>query len=86
MKKLEMVKSGLGIAVSVGVSAIVGGMVKKCTEDEDMGAVKKLCVAVGGIVLSSMVCEQALKFTNAKVDAVVAGVNAVEEEAGKKEE
>lgn len=70
MKKLDMVKTVGGIIVSVGVGAIVNNIVKSTTP-VSMGTIKKVCIGVGGLVLSSMISDKAVKYTETKIDSAV---------------
>lgn len=71
MKKIEIIKTIGGIMVSVGVSSIIGTAIKSTNPTESAGAIKKLCIGLGGIVLSSMVSDKAVTYTETKIDTVV---------------
>jgi hypothetical protein len=81
MKRKEMIKTGVGIVVSVGVSTIIGSAIKMVSPTEDMGVVKKLCVGVGALVLTSMIGEAVLRYTDAKFEQAVSGAKNMVEEA-----
>lgn len=66
MKKLEVIKTVGGIIVSVGVGAIVGNAVKYTTPS-NIGTIKKVCIGVGSLVLTSMVGDKAVQYTEKKI-------------------
>lgn len=70
MKKLELIKTGVSIIVSVGVGAIVSNTIKSTTPDT-AGTIKKVCIGIGGFVLSSMLTDEATKYTDKKIDNTV---------------
>lgn len=84
MKKLEIVKTIGCIIVWSGVSTIVGNVIKDNTSEET-GAVKKLCILAGGIVLVGMACDKAITYLNDKIDQIAEGPKVVVEEAKKEE-
>ncbi len=69
MGKLEAVKFVSGLVVSVGVGAVVSNVVKATTPG-NISKLKKVFIFVGGMVLSFMIEDQAVKYTDAKIDAV----------------
>lgn len=73
MNKLELVKTGIGLVVSVGVGAIVGNAVK-ATSPSDMKAITKFCVGVGSLVLTGLFGDMAAKYTGDSIDSVVNAV------------
>lgn len=75
MNALKVFKGAADIIVSIGAGAIVTNAIK-ATSPEDMKLVKKLSVAVGGFVISSMVADAASKYTSEKIDE---GVQAVKD-------
>lgn len=70
MKKIDILKKVGGIVVSVGVGAIVTNAIK-ATSPTSMGTIKKVCVIVGGLVLSSMVSDLAVKYAEETIDNTV---------------
>ncbi len=70
MKKIEMLKAAGEIIISVGVGAIVGNVIKSTTPI-GTGPVKKLCILVGSFVLCNMVGDQAIDYTEKKIDEAV---------------
>jgi len=79
MKKLELLKTGASLVVSVGVGAIVGNVVK-CTTPDDVKKVTKVCIGVGSLVLTSIAGDMAAKYTEEKIDAAVNAVKGLIEE------
>ena len=71
MKKIEMLKSGVGLIVSVGVSAVVGNAVN-FTTPSSIGWIAKICTETGKVVLASMVSKEASKYTEHKIDEAAA--------------
>lgn len=76
MKKLELIKAGIGLVVSVGVGAIVGNVVK-ATTPADVKTLTKLCIAAGSLVLTGVAGDMASKYTEEQIDSVVDGVKEV---------
>lgn len=70
MKKLELIKTGVGIIVSVGVGGIVSNAIKSTTPDT-AGTIKKVCIGIGSFVISSMLTDEATKYTDKKIDETV---------------
>lgn len=83
MKKLEMIKTGVSWVVAGGIGTIVGNAIKSTTPDEKAGALKKLSIFVGGMVLTSMITDKAVKHVEAKIDSAVAGAKKIVEEEEK---
>lgn len=83
MKKIEILKTVGGIIVSVGVATIVGNAIK-CTTPPSMGTIKKVCIAVGTLVLTSMAGDRAVEYTEHKIDSAVVYVKSMIEEEGLK--
>jgi hypothetical protein len=67
MSKLEILKSVSELAVSIGVSSIVGNAIKMTT-DPNAGKFKKLAIGFGGFVLANMVGDAATKYSSQKID------------------
>ena len=80
MKKIEILKASVGIIVSVGVGAIVGNGIKSTTPDS-VGTIKKVCIGIGAMVLSSMIGDQATKYTETKIDNAVKTIETVVNES-----
>lgn len=68
MNKLDILKGATEILTSIGVSAIVGNVIK-LTKDPDAGKIKKIAIGFGGFVLSSMVSDKAVDYTNERIDS-----------------
>lgn len=85
MTKLETVKTAAKLVVSIGVGAVVGNAVK-ATSPNDMKAITKLAVMLGGCVLGSMVSDKAADYTEEKIDETVETIKEGIEEAQKEAE
>lgn len=68
MNKLDILKGASEILTSIGVSAIVGNVIKM-TADPEGGRIKKIAIGVGGFVLSSMVADKAVDYANERIDS-----------------
>lgn len=69
MKKLEIVKAATQIVVSVGVGSIVGNAIK-FTSPASTNLIKKVCIGIGSVVLSNMVSDKAVSYSDQKIDEV----------------
>ena len=79
MKKLELLKQGASLVVSVGVGAIVGNAIKGTTP-ASVGKVMKICIAAGSMVLTGIAADMAGKYTEAKIDEGVEMVKGIIED------
>lgn len=70
MDKLNFVKTGLSLVVSVGVGNIVGNAIKHTTPS-DLKLLTRLCVGVGTIVLTAVASDIASNYTEMKFDKTV---------------
>lgn len=70
MDKLNFVKTGLSLVVSVGVGNIVGNAIKHTTPS-DLTLLTRLCVGVGTIVLTAVASDIASNYTETKFDKTV---------------
>jgi hypothetical protein len=84
MINIKTVKTVVGVVVSIGVGAIVDNAIKATTPSNTKG-LKKLAVWVGGIVLSGMVTEAAIKYGEEKIDSAFTGVKKMVEEEKQEE-
>lgn len=73
MKRIELVKTIGGIIVSVGVGAIVGNVINHTTPN-NIGIFKKVCIAIGSLILTSMVGDKAVQYTEEKVTNAVKSI------------
>lgn len=88
MTKLEMVKAGAQIVVSIGVGIVVGNVVK-VSSPAGRNVLKNICVGAAGLVLSDMVSDKACNHVETKIDdvanqlkeAVMEAANSEEEES-----
>ena len=71
MKKITIAKTVVGLTTSVGVGAIIANIIKTTTP-VPVGLIMKVCMFVGGTVLSGLVSDQATTYTDDKIDETVA--------------
>lgn len=76
MKHLEVIKMGVGWVTSIGVGVIINNAVS-ATTPKNINVIKKVLVAAGGLVLSSMVSDAAVKYTENKIDEFAATLDSV---------
>ncbi len=69
MSSLSLTKLAINIVASLGVSKVVGDIVKNNTTV--ITTSQKLLVNAGGLVLGSMIVEQACDHVNTTIDQVV---------------
>lgn len=85
MTKLEMVKAGAQIVVSIGVGIVVGNVVK-ASSPAGRNVLKNICVGAAGLVLSDMVSDKACSHVETKIDAVADQLKEAVMEAANSEE
>lgn len=73
MKALGILKAVAELAVSTGVGAIVSNA-SRAALPENVHLVKKVTIAIGTFILSNMVAEQAVKYTNEKIEGGIEGI------------
>lgn len=73
MKKMDMIKTVGGIIVSVGVGAIIGNAIK-CTTPSNVGTIKRFCIGAGSLVLTSMIGDKAVQYTEDKICKAVQSI------------
>ena len=71
MSKIEMVKAIGGIVVSVGVAAIMGNLVK-ATTPVNTSLIGRVCILIGGAVLTDMVTDVAAEHAEKKMNDAIA--------------
>jgi len=69
MTKTDVAKQIVTFVVNVGTSKIIHGIVSNNTNPERM--TDHISIAVGSIVLGSMVADATRKFTDAKIDELI---------------
>lgn len=74
MNKLELLKDAAELMVSVGVSSIVGNTLKM-VKDPTAKLPKRFAVAIGGIVLSSMISDKAGEYATGRIDKLAEHIN-----------
>ena len=85
MKKksvIDALKFAGSLVISVGVGTVVGDAVKS-TSPSNLGAVKKVLVCLGTLVLTDMFTDMATQYTMKKIDDTVSEVKEGIEEAKK---
>lgn len=70
-KKVETVKSVANLVIGIGVGAIVGNAVKATTPSSGVGAVMRICIGLGSVVLSGLASNACAKYTNGEIDSIV---------------
>lgn len=63
MKKLSLIKGGLELLVSIGVGAITGSAIKM-VKPQNIGAIKKIAVGIGGLALANMVADKTVDYVD----------------------
>lgn len=76
MNKLDILKGVSEVFTSIGVSAIVGNVIK-LTADPDAGKIKKVAIGFGGFVLSSLVADKAVDYANDRIDSTAASLKKI---------
>ena len=67
MNKIEIVKTVVGMGVGLGVNSIVSGFITNNISGK-MDRIKRITVGLGGMALSSMVADKAIKHAEQKID------------------
>ena len=73
MNRLDFVKTGLSMLVSVGAGIIVGNAIKHTTPT-NMKFLIKLCIGAASVVLTSVSGDIAGKYTEEKFDDAVKSI------------
>lgn len=71
LTKLSIFKYSISAVVSIGVSQIVGAVIKNNVEPA--GLISKICVKVAKFALTMMISNMAEKHVNEFIDSVVEG-------------
>lgn len=71
--KIKTVKVVAGIVVSIGVGAIVGNAIK-ATTPANVSTIKKVCISVGAFVLSGIITDKAVSYTETKITEAIESV------------
>jgi len=85
MTKVETFKLVTEIVVSVGVGSIAANAIKIATP-VSVGLIKKVCVAIGAIVLCNMASTHATNYAEQKIDTTIEQIKAAFGEKSPKEE
>jgi len=67
MNWISIGKGALGVVTSLGVSNIVGNIVKSTTP-AGLNTFNKITIAVGSFVLGSMIADKTVKYLNEEID------------------
>lgn len=67
MEKIKMVKTAGEIVVSIGVVKIVTNIIK-LTTPTNIGVISKICIGVGGFVLTNMIDDQVKDYIDRTID------------------
>jgi hypothetical protein len=70
MTKLDIAKKAISLTVGFGTSAIVGSVIKNNSAPENLP--EKVAMPVAAFMLTMMVSDVTKRYTDAKVDEVVA--------------
>lgn len=70
MKKVEVLKAGVGFIVGIGVGSIMGNAIKM-VRPQDVGKFKDLCIGIGALALSSMVSDNVVDYVNEQIDTFI---------------
>jgi hypothetical protein len=73
MTKLDIAKRAISFTVGFGTSAIIGSIIKNNSAPSNLP--EKVAMPVAGVMLTMMVSDVTKKYTDAKVDEVVAWYN-----------
>ena len=76
MKKLEMLKGGIELLVTVGVGTLVGGALV-LVKPAKLGVIKKVAVSAAGLAITSMATDGVTEYVEKKFDDVVNTVKEV---------
>lgn len=76
MNKLEILKGGAELLVSIGVGSIVGNAIK-LTTDPKAGRIKKIAITIGGFALSQMVSDMTCAYTTKHIDDIAGRVSSI---------
>ena len=82
---VKRVKQIGGLAIAIGVSAIVGNAVK-FTTPSDIGKLTKACVGFGSFALGGLAADATVKYANQKIDEAAEMINLGTESIGASEE
>lgn len=63
MKKLELLKGGLELLVSIGVGILAGNAVG-LVKPQNLGVIKKIACGVGGLAVSAMAADKVTDYVD----------------------
>lgn len=76
---LKILKFVTTSVVSIGAGAVVSNAIK-VTTPEELKLLKKVSIAVGGFVISSMVADAASKYTEKQIDEGAEAIKNIKDE------
>jgi hypothetical protein len=76
MNKLDFLKGATELVVSIGVSSIVGNTIK-LVKEPGTKLPKRFAIAVGGIVLSSMIADKAGEYATGRIDQAAESIDRI---------
>lgn len=76
MSKWAIAKAGVGIIVSVGIGGIITNAVNATTPG-NIGIIRKITIGAGTFVLSQMVGDKIVQYTDVKMEAAYAAVKKI---------
>lgn len=79
MTWLSIGKSTISLVTSIGISNIIGNIVKSTTPT-GLNTFNKLSINIGVFVLSGMISDQASKYISHEIDDLISNVNKVTKE------
>lgn len=85
MNKIEMLKGGTGLILSVGVGAIVGNLIKSTTP-ANTRYFTKACISMSALVLGDLLSEKAYNHAEKKIDDTAEQIKGAINKATNKEE
>lgn len=77
---IKTVKTIATVVGGVGVGAIISNAVKHVSPTTGTGAIMKLCIGVGTMLLGGLACDASSKYAETRIDEVVAILQSSEEE------
>jgi hypothetical protein len=69
MNKTDMIKAGVCLVASVGVSLLVSNTVNIVASATKYGPIRKACISLGGIVLAGAAAEKASQYAEKQIDS-----------------
>lgn len=80
-KIVPTVKAVVTAVGAIGVGTIVSNAVKHVTPTSGVGAIMKVCIGVGTMLLGGIACDATTRYAEGRIDEAVSVLQAVESEA-----